>query len=44
VIYWEDILLVFKGAVSIRHGTKILLPLRGSDDKRYDRLPLLFPW
>ncbi|KAK3842082.1 MAG: hypothetical protein J3R72DRAFT_523840 [Linnemannia gamsii] len=38
VIYWEDILFAFKGALSIRYGSKILLPLRGSDGKRLDPL------
>ncbi|KAG0376719.1 hypothetical protein BGX24_007313 [Mortierella sp. AD032] len=38
VLYWEDILFAFKGALSIRYGSKILLPLRGSDGKRLDPL------
>lgn len=35
IVIWEDVQFALKGAVNIRHGTKILPFLRGSDFRGY---------
>jgi hypothetical protein len=35
IVLWEDVQFALKGAINIRHGTKILSFLRGSDYQAY---------
>lgn len=40
IVFWEDILVVFKGALNIRQGTRVIPFLRGNDFKTYVSLAL----
>ena len=40
IVFWEDVLVAFKGALSIRQGARVLPFLRGSDFKMYAVLSL----
>lgn len=43
IVFWEDVLVAFKGALSIRQGARVLPFLRGSDFKMYACWLILSP-